>query len=115
MTAAADHAAWLPLWQGYQRFYKTTIDEATSAVTWQRFLDAAEPMHAALAWRLHGGFDRGVVFVAFDRGNRARKHRLARHPHRSNIQSGGYTPAAAQPRRPGAVSRQRPALIGRRR
>ncbi|OBY93570.1 MULTISPECIES: GNAT family N-acetyltransferase [Pseudomonas] len=46
-----DHAAWLPLWQGYQRFYKTTIDEATTAVTWQRFLDAAEPMHAALAWR----------------------------------------------------------------
>jgi hypothetical protein len=44
----------------------------------------------------------------------ARKHRLARHPHRSNIQSGGYTPAAAQPRRPGAASRQRPALIGRR-
>lgn len=50
-VTAADHATWLPLWQGYQRFYKTEIPEATSAVTWQRFLDPAEPMHAALAWQ----------------------------------------------------------------
>ncbi|SDT15325.1 GNAT family N-acetyltransferase [Pseudomonas oryzae] len=48
---AADHAAWLPLWQAYQRFYNAEIPAATSAVTWQRFLDPAEPMHAALAWR----------------------------------------------------------------
>lgn len=50
-VTADDHAAWLPLWQGYQRFYKTEIPEATSTVTWQRFLDPAEPMHAALAWQ----------------------------------------------------------------
>jgi len=50
-VTADDHAAWLPLWQGYQRFYATEIPEATSAQTWQRFLDADEPMHAALAWR----------------------------------------------------------------
>ncbi|MFP6847618.1 MAG: GNAT family N-acetyltransferase [Pseudomonas sp.] len=49
--SAADHAAWLPLWQGYLHFYKAEIAEATSAVTWQRFLDPAEPMHAALAWQ----------------------------------------------------------------
>ena len=48
---AADHAAWLPLWQAYQRFYQTTIDVDTSVLTWQRFLDPAEPMHAALAWQ----------------------------------------------------------------
>ena len=48
---AADHAAWLPLWQGYQRFYNATIAEETSVLTWQRFLDPAEPMHAALAWQ----------------------------------------------------------------
>jgi GNAT superfamily N-acetyltransferase len=48
---AADHAAWLPLWQAYQRFYNTELPAATSAVTWQRFLDPAEHMHAALAWR----------------------------------------------------------------
>ncbi|NWL79486.1 GNAT family N-acetyltransferase [Pseudomonas taiwanensis] len=49
--SAADHAAWLPLWQSYQRFYKTEIPAETTAVTWQRFLDPAEPMHAALAWQ----------------------------------------------------------------
>ncbi len=49
--SAADHAAWLPLWQGYQRFYKTVIAEETTAITWQRFLDPAEPINAALAWQ----------------------------------------------------------------
>ena len=50
-VVAADHEAWLPLWQGYQRFYMTEIPADTSAVTWQRFLDPAEPMGAALAWQ----------------------------------------------------------------
>ncbi len=50
-VSAADQAAWLPLWQGYLDFYQTEIPAATSAQTWQRFLDPAEPMHAALAWR----------------------------------------------------------------
>ena len=50
-VSAADHVAWLPLWQGYQRFYMTEIDAATSDLTWQRFLDPSEPMFAALAWR----------------------------------------------------------------
>lgn len=50
-VTAADHAAWLPLWQGYQRFYQTEIPAEVSAVTWQRFLDPSEPMHAALAWQ----------------------------------------------------------------
>ena len=49
-VTAAEHAVWLPLWQGYQRFYMTEIASATSDTTWQRFLDPAEPMHAALAW-----------------------------------------------------------------
>ena len=48
--AAADHAAWVPLWRGYQAFYKTDIPEATSVVTWARLLDPAEPMGGALAW-----------------------------------------------------------------
>lgn len=47
---AADEAVWLPLWQGYQQFYKTEISAQTSAITWQRFLDPGEPMHAAIAW-----------------------------------------------------------------
>ncbi|MDF3934619.1 GNAT family N-acetyltransferase [Pseudomonas citronellolis] len=65
LVSADDHAAWLPLWQGYQRFYKTSIDEATSALTWQRFLDPAEPMHAALAWR--DGEAVGMVHYIFHR------------------------------------------------
>jgi GNAT superfamily N-acetyltransferase len=45
----ADFAAWLPLWQGYQTFYHTQISEETTRTTWSRFLDPAEPMHAAVA------------------------------------------------------------------
>ncbi|MFC5694468.1 GNAT family N-acetyltransferase [Pseudomonas sp. GCM10022186] len=62
---AADHAAWLPLWQGYQRFYKTEIASETTEATWQRFLDPAEPMHAALAW--HDGKAVGLVHFIFHR------------------------------------------------
>lgn len=64
-VSAADHAAWLPLWQGYQRFYNTTIAAETTAVTWQRFLDPAEPMHAALAWQ--DGVAIGLVHFIFHR------------------------------------------------
>ena len=45
-----DHELWLPLWRGYQSFYETEIAPEVSAVTWQRLLDPAEPMGAALAW-----------------------------------------------------------------
>jgi GNAT superfamily N-acetyltransferase len=48
-ATAADHDAWLPLWRGYQAFYKVSLPEATTRTTWQRLLDAAEPMHLALA------------------------------------------------------------------
>lgn len=47
----ADHDAWMPLWRGYQAFYKVDIAPQTSAETWRRFLDPAEPMHAVLAWQ----------------------------------------------------------------
>jgi len=62
---AADHAAWLPLWQGYQRFYNTVISDETSATTWQRFLDGKEPMNAALAWQ--GGVAVGLVHFIYHR------------------------------------------------
>ncbi len=64
-VTADDHAVWLPLWQGYQRFYATEIPEAASQLTWQRFLDAREPMHAALAWR--DGRAIGMVHWIFHR------------------------------------------------
>jgi GNAT superfamily N-acetyltransferase len=47
----ADHAGWLPLWRGYQAFYKVDIPDAVSDVTWKRLLDPAEPMGGALAWQ----------------------------------------------------------------
>ncbi|MGH8434702.1 MAG: GNAT family N-acetyltransferase [Pseudomonas sp.] len=61
----ADHAAWLPLWQGYQHFYQSKIPAETTAITWQRFLDPAEPMHAALAWQ--DGRAVGLVHWIFHR------------------------------------------------
>jgi GNAT superfamily N-acetyltransferase len=65
LVTAADHAAWLPLWQGYQRFYNAEIAAEVSALTWQRFLDSAEPMFAALAWQ--DGVAVGLVHWIFHR------------------------------------------------
>jgi GNAT superfamily N-acetyltransferase len=44
-----DFDAWLPLWRGYQAFYRVDIAEAVTRETWRRFHDAGEPMDAALA------------------------------------------------------------------
>lgn len=63
--SADDHAAWAPLWQAYLRFYRHALPEAISALTWQRFLAADEPMHAALAW--HEGRAIGLVHWIFHR------------------------------------------------
>lgn len=48
-----DKAQWLPLWAGYNAFYKrvgpTAIPEAMTDTTWARFFDAYEPMHCLVA------------------------------------------------------------------
>ncbi|HEV2623392.1 MAG TPA: GNAT family N-acetyltransferase [Frateuria sp.] len=48
-----DHAAWLPLWDGYNAFYgrsgETALPAQITAMTWSRFFDAYEPMHALVA------------------------------------------------------------------
>jgi GNAT superfamily N-acetyltransferase len=48
-----DHAAWLPLWEGYNAFYgrsgPTALDPAITAMTWSRFFDPYEPVHALVA------------------------------------------------------------------
>ncbi|WP_213878012.1 GNAT family N-acetyltransferase [Pseudomonas sp. dw_358] len=64
-VTAADHAAWLPLWKAYQAFYNTEIADRVSAVTWQRMLDPAEPINAALAWR--NGEAVGMVHYIYHR------------------------------------------------
>jgi GNAT superfamily N-acetyltransferase len=54
---ADERADWEPLWKGYQAFYRVVIPERTTAVTWARLHDPAEPMHALGAYlddRLRG-------------------------------------------------------------
>lgn len=49
----ADYEQWLPLWEGYNAFYGRTGPTALPAeitdVTWGRFFDAAEAVHALVA------------------------------------------------------------------
>jgi len=51
--ARDDFAQWLPLWHGYNAFYgrsgATALPDAITQLTWQRFFDAYEPMHALVA------------------------------------------------------------------
>lgn len=62
-----DHAAWLPLWQAYLRFYKTELNDEVSASTWQRLLDPDETTNAALAWQ--DGKAIGMVHFIYHRSN----------------------------------------------
>jgi GNAT superfamily N-acetyltransferase len=52
-ATAEDFAPWLPLWEGYNRFYgrsgPTALPRNIIETTWKRFLDPAEPMHALVA------------------------------------------------------------------
>jgi GNAT superfamily N-acetyltransferase len=49
----ADYSEWLPLWESYNRFYgrfdATALPEAITQMTWARFFDAYEPVHAMVA------------------------------------------------------------------
>jgi GNAT superfamily N-acetyltransferase len=40
-----DHAAWLPLWQGYLAFYRSSIPDAVTNETWRRIVDKDAPIH----------------------------------------------------------------------
>lgn len=66
-VTAEDHAAWLPLWQAYLKFYTTELSQDVSTVTWQRMLDPNEPNHAALAWK--DGQAVGMVNFIYHRSN----------------------------------------------
>ena len=50
-----DYDQWLPLWDGYNAFYErsgpTALNPEITAMTWSRFFDAYEPMHALVAER----------------------------------------------------------------
>ncbi len=45
----ADRAEWNPLWQGYLTFYEAALPPEVTDVTWKRFLDPVEPLHALVA------------------------------------------------------------------
>ena len=48
-----DYEQWLPLWNGYNAFYgrsgPTALAPEIARVTWQRFFDESEPVHALVA------------------------------------------------------------------
>jgi GNAT superfamily N-acetyltransferase len=39
------------LWQGYLEFYKVTLSDQQTALTWQRMLDASQPLQGLVAER----------------------------------------------------------------
>lgn len=62
-----DH--WLPLWHGYNAFYgrsgATALPDEITRVTWMRFFDAYEPVHALVAE--DGGELLGLAHYLFHR------------------------------------------------
>jgi len=52
-VARSDYDQWLPLWNGYNTFYgrsgTTALSPEITAMTWARFFDAYEPVHALVA------------------------------------------------------------------
>jgi GNAT superfamily N-acetyltransferase len=65
----ADFAAWESLWNGYNAFYgrsgATALPREVTQMTWSRFLDADEPMHALVAER--SGTLLGLVHFLYHR------------------------------------------------
>jgi len=68
-VARADYAQWLPLWDGYNKFYgrfdATALPAEITAATWARFFDAYEPVHALVAESAGGIL--GLVHYLFHR------------------------------------------------
>jgi GNAT superfamily N-acetyltransferase len=71
--ARADYEAWRPLWDGYNAFYgragDTALPEEITHLTWGRFFDPAEPVHAFVAER--DGRPIGLVHYIFHRSTTA--------------------------------------------
>jgi GNAT superfamily N-acetyltransferase len=64
-----DFLEWKTLWDGYNAFYgrsgETALPEAVTALTWSRFFDGYEPMHALVAEQ--GGRLLGLVHYLLHR------------------------------------------------
>jgi len=71
-VARPDFDRWLPLWQGYNRFYgRPTFPSEITQMTWSRFFDAYEPVHAMVAEQdgellglVHYIFHRSTILIA---------------------------------------------------
>ena len=65
----SDFPLWKMLWDGYNAFYgrkgDTALPEATTAMTWSRFFDSYEPVHALVAEQ--AGQILGLVHYLFHR------------------------------------------------
>ena len=70
----SDRAAWEPLWAGYQEVYKARLSPEVTALTWSRFHDPTEPMHALGSFV--DGELRGIVHYIFHRSVRRRLRRV---------------------------------------
>jgi GNAT superfamily N-acetyltransferase len=68
-----DYDRWLPLWLGYNAFYgrsgATALAPEITAMTWARFFDAYEPVHALVAES--GGELLGLTHYLFHRSTTA--------------------------------------------
>jgi GNAT superfamily N-acetyltransferase len=62
----SDRAAWEPLWASYQTFYEVVIPQETTDLTWDRFHDTDENMHALGAFDDHGRLV-GILHAIFHR------------------------------------------------
>lgn len=60
-----DRPRWEPLWKGYQVFYKVDLPAEVTELTWRRFFDGLEPVHALVAEE--GAELIGVVHYLFHR------------------------------------------------
>jgi GNAT superfamily N-acetyltransferase len=65
----SDFPEWKPLWDGYNAFYgrkdATALAEEISRMTWSRFFDPHEPVHALVA--VESGRLAGLVHYIFHR------------------------------------------------
>jgi GNAT superfamily N-acetyltransferase len=64
-VAPRDLAQWELLWEGYNTFYQRTLPADITRMTWSRFFDAYEPVHALVAER--DGRLLGLVHYLFHR------------------------------------------------
>jgi GNAT superfamily N-acetyltransferase len=69
----ADYDQWLPLWEGYNAFYgragATALAPEITGLTWTRFFDSYEPVHALVADRV--GELLGLTHYLFHRSTTA--------------------------------------------